>query len=689
MARKKSDPNSGGPLQLGFFTPECEWSLPSLSEMPSWKGAKRIAIDCETRDPSINARLGCGSLRDGYTVGWAFAIEGGPKHYLPFRHEGGDNLPVEGVLGYLREQIKHFDGEYVGAKLSYDVDYGYSDGFEWHNDARFRDVQIADPLINELQFSYSLKSIGERFGIESKKEDVLLEAARSMGLDPKKGLWRLPGRFVGQYAEHDVASPLELLRKQEQIITRNDLWSVWDLETRTLPVLVRMRRRGVLIDFDRLAQIEAWAENEEKEALAYINRETGVRIGYGDLMKPGAVAPAMEAIGIRLARTSTGAPQIDRFLLKSNDHPVCKAILYGRKVNKIRTTFAASIHKYAVNGRIHCEYHQIARETEEGEQKGVRYGRLSATDPNLQQQPSPDRDPDVAGEWRKIFKPEPGSIWGCNDYSQQEPRWTTHFAAVMDLPRAREAAMRYQNDPSTDNHEMMTRLIHGDALVDSWIKTGDKAFKVFRGYAKNIFLGLCYGEGGAKLCHDIGMPTRWMITSGWGDTRVVEYFATQREAMARKMEIGKGYFREVAGEEGQAILDKFDTEVPYVREIAKKATAVAESRGSVRTILGRTLNFEMRPDGSYDYTHKALNRVIQGSSADQVKLAICELDRAGYFLQLQVHDETDGSYENIEQAKTAGNIMRDCIVDAVPGKLWVPFKVDTECGPSWGEIKKC
>jgi hypothetical protein len=178
MIRKKSDPNKGGALQLGFFTPEARWSPPSMSDLPSWNGAKRIAIDCETRDPSIGNGLGPGALRDGYTVGWGFAIDGGPKHYLPFRHEGGDNLPVEGVLRYLRTQIKEFAGEYVGANLSYDMDYGYSDGFEWNSEAKFRDVQIADPLIYELHMNYSLKDIGKRLNIEAKDESMLLEASR-------------------------------------------------------------------------------------------------------------------------------------------------------------------------------------------------------------------------------------------------------------------------------------------------------------------------------------------------------------------------------------------------------------------------------------------------------------------------------------------------------------------------------
>lgn len=688
VIRKKSDPNKGGALQLGFFMPEADWTPPEISDLPSWKGAKRIAIDAETRDPSIGNKMGSGALRDGYTVGWAFAIDGGPKHYLPFRHEGGDNLPFDEVMRYLKSNIKDFDGEYVGANLSYDVDYGYSDGFEWNRDAMFRDIQIADPLLYELHLSYSLKNIGERYGVEAKDESTLLEAARAHGLDPKKGLWRLPGRYVGRYGEQDVASPLEILRKQEERIDNEGLRQIWDLETRTLPVLVRMRRRGVRIDFDKLEQIEKWAEAQEQEALNLIKHQTGVRVAFGDVWKPGALAPALEAIGMRLQKTSTGAPQIDRFLLGGSDHPVCEAILRARKVNKIRTTFAQSIRKYSVNGRLHCTFNQIAREDEEGDQKGVRYGRLSATDPNLQQQPSPDRDPETAGEWRKIFIPEEGAIWGCNDYSQQEPRWTTHFAAVMDLPRAREAALRYQTNPDTDNHDMMTRLIHGDEQVEKWIAEGLGDYKVNRGYSKNIFLGLCYGEGGAKLCRDIKKPTRWMVTYGWGRDKQVEYFETQREAMAYKMQIQRGYIRETAGLEGQNIIDNFDTEVPYVRKLAGAATERAEARGFVSTILGRRLNFERRDDGTFDYTHKALNRIIQGSSADQTKLALCELDRAGYFIQLQVHDETDGSFGTVAEAKAAGDIMRDCILGAVGDqKIWVPFKVDTEVGKSWGSLR--
>jgi DNA polymerase I-like protein with 3'-5' exonuclease and polymerase domains len=584
----------------------------------------------------------------------------------------------------MRENIKSYTGEYVGANVGYDVGYGYKDGFEWHEDAKFRDVQIADPLLNELEFSYSLKNIGERYGIKSKEETILHEAARSMGLDPKQGLWRLHSKYVGTYATQDVSSPLDILRIQEKLIDERGLRQIWDLETAVLPVLIRMKKRGVRIDFDRLDNIELWAEKKEREALDFIKRETGIEIPLGEVWKPDYLAPALEYIGLKLGRTQTGKPHIDKEVLESANHPVPEAIRLARKVNKIRTTFATSIRRYAVNGRIHCSYHQIiGQDDEKGNTRGVRYGRLAASDPNMQQQPSKDRDPETAGEWRKIFVPDEGAMWACNDYSQQEPRWTTYFAAQMDLPKAREAARRYRENPETDNHDMMTRLVHGDKQVDAWEYP---KYKVERGYCKNIFLGLCYGEGGPKLCRDIDKPTRWGLH--YYDARqggmTIQFCDSQSEAMELRMDAGKGYVREFAGIEGQGIIDRFDSEVPYVGKLAKTASNRANEKGYVKTILGRRLHFHRRQDGSYDYTHKALNRIIQGSSADQTKKAIVEIDRAGYFLQLQVHDETNSSTADETEAKAIGEIMSNCL-DGIIDTL-VPFKVDTEVGPSWGEV---
>ena len=463
--------------QIPLWVPKSDWAPPALETLPPWKDAKRIAIDTETRDDHLK-ELGIGVRRGGYAVGVSFAIEDGPAHYLPLRHEGGDNLDCDQALAYLRDQALVFRGDYVGANISYDLDYWLEEGIGFNPESRFRDIQIADPLIYELHPSYSLDAIAKRYGLPGKDETLLQDAARAYGVDPKSGLWKLPGRFIGPYATADVEQPLLTIRRQERILEEKGLWKIWQLETEVLPVLVRMRRRGVRVDQEKLQQIEEWSLTEERGSLKRVEHLTGVKITVGDVWKAGALAPALEAIGVTLGQTPTGKPNIDKDLLSRLDHPVADALSWARRVNKLRTTFGASIRRHITNGRIHCTYNQIARESETGEQRGVRYGRLSATDPNMQQQPSPDRDPDLAGEWRKIYLPEEGADWVCSDYSQQEPRWTTHFAAKIDLPGAREAALAYRANPDLDNHQFMADL------------TGLK-----RTYAKLIYLGLCYGEG--------------------------------------------------------------------------------------------------------------------------------------------------------------------------------------------------
>jgi DNA polymerase I-like protein with 3'-5' exonuclease and polymerase domains len=235
-----------------------------------------------------------------------------------------------------------------------------------------------------------------------------------------------------------------------------------------------------------------------------------------------------------------------------------------------------------------------------------------------------------------------------------------------------DAAARYRNDPDTDNHDMMTRMIYG-AEVDTW----DKAkYKRMRGFCKEIYLGKCYGMGGAKLCRKLKLPTRWAVF--WQDRRKARsFFETRGEA--QQAAGFEGDVWEVAGLVGQAILDKFDGEAPFVKGIARVAEDRAKANGFITTVLGRRCRFTVLEDGTFDWTHKALNRLIQGCSADQTKQAMVDLDAAGFPVQLQVHDEICFTAESKEQAIAAAKVMRDC----VPAN--VPFKVDVEVGPSWGE----
>jgi DNA polymerase I-like protein with 3'-5' exonuclease and polymerase domains len=488
MARYQKPPKG----QLPLFTPESDWTPPAWERLPqNWIGARRVALDVETYDPGLRRNgLGPAVRRDGFMVGFSFAIEDGPKHYLPFAHEGGGNLDKTKCLAYLQDMLKDFSGEVVGANLQYDLDYLLQAGIEFTKVKRFRDVLIAEPLIDELQFSYSLNNVLKRHGLPPKNETLLKNAARDFNLNPKEDLWRLPSKYVGSYAEDDAHLPLLLLRRQERIIDEQNLWEVYDLESDVMPVLLKMKRRGVLIDQDHLAHVEAYTLQEEKTALAIVKDRTGIDIGVDNVWKAAALAPALKKIGYKPGKNSNGTYNIDKQVLTSINHKVADCLLRARTVNKIRTTFVNSIRQHMVNGRIHCHFNQTKNEDRNGV-KGAAYGRLSSEQPNLQQQPS--RDEELGPMWRKIYLPEPGAIWFADDYSQQEPRLTTHFAYISGCQGAGQAVRKYIDDPNTDNHDFMAET------------TGLK-----RKDAKQIFLGLCYGMGGAKLAVSLGLPTKWI-----------------------------------------------------------------------------------------------------------------------------------------------------------------------------------
>lgn len=674
-----------------------------MSDLPAWGLADCIGYDVETKDPRLKEKPSVGPgvyRRDGHVVGYGVAIENGPSVYLPIRHEGGDNLPEEGVIRYMQDEAKRFKGQAVLANGVYDVDWSHVDGIEFRPESTLRDIQIIEPLIYELWPSMSLDSILERYNEPLKDEELLRVAMTTYGLTGKKRndfksqLYKCPARYVGGYCEYDARSPINVFRKMEPRIAELGLWDIVNLETKVMRVLLKMRRRGVLIDLDKLTSIEEWSLRTEQEAIARIKSLTGVQLSVGQVWAKEPLLPIFKALGITLKKMAPkkgGKPeyQIDQALFSAHlkDQPAIQALAWARKVNKVRTTFAHSIRRsLCPDGRIHCSFKQIVMDDgKTGEQKGARYGRMSCVAPNLQQQPS--RDPEWAEEeytqeWRSIYIPEHGTEWGCLDFSQQEPRWTTHFAASVNVapgsPLARklrwagklqgaaEACQAYWDDPLLDNHDFMAKL------------TGLK-----RKFAKNIYLGLCYGEGGAKLCQDLGLPTAWAVY--FQETRERKLFNTQSEAMeAVEAYEGTARYFETAGPEGQKIIDTFDARAPFIRKVAEVCKARAEMTGQIRTAGGRILHFPKKKDGSYDWTHKALNRLIQGTSADQMKAGMVAIDREmpEFFLQLQVHDELDASGTR-EQFRQAAAIMRDCM-----GKTKVPFRVDVEAGPNWGYIEK-
>lgn len=647
---------------LSFMLPNTDdWSLPNMADLPSWAGAKRVSIDLETRDPQLTT-LGPGVRRDGYVIGISFAIEDGPSFYLPTRHQGGENLDEKNVWRYIKHQAENFRGEVVGANLGYDVDYLWEYGAHF-KPSRYRDVQVAEPLLDEYQYQYGLNAIALRYGLIGKDEDTLEQAAKAYGVNPKKEMWKLPARFVGKYAIRDAHLPLKLLRLQERRIDSENLWQVYDLESDLLPVLVKMRRRGVPVNLSKLEFIENWAVEQEREALRMILQESGVQLSMNGITDD-AVISILKACNISVdSRTKGGKISVNADTLQFIDHPVIKWVMRGRRFNKLRTTFCNSIRQHQINGRLHPSFNQLrttSGDDDRGSVKGTVTGRLSSTDPNIQQQPSRDRE--IGPVWRGIYEPEPGEQWACLDYSQQEPRWMVHFAELRSeswlrshknriaAKSAMEAASRYRNNPNADNHTMMAQIVAGKG--EDW-----EPSKKERDDAKTIFLGLAYAMKGAGLCEKLGHPTDWL-------------------------KLRNGRYIKVAGPEGEKIISKFKRAVPFVEALAQEVEDKAQERGYITTILGRRCRFPLKEDGkNREDTRKGLNKLIQGTSADQMKKAMVDCENQGFEPFIQVHDELDASVPNREYAEAMADVMRN----SVPCR--VPSKVDVELGPNWGNVK--
>jgi DNA polymerase I-like protein with 3'-5' exonuclease and polymerase domains len=671
-------------VQLTFFAPPSDWKRPSISELPDWNKFKRVGYDVETNDPSIGKKLGPGTRRGGKIVGYCLHFEDYRSFYLPVRHSHGNNMDEGEVTRYMRKNVAEFTGSVVGANLQYDLDYTCEEfGSELGDKVfpevnAFLDTQIAEPLIDENQYKFGLDAVAGRHGLPQKSEELLRQAAYEYGthrgkrgkgkripLDPKKDLHKLFPEYVGPYGEWDAELPCRIMRKQERIIEENNLWQIFRLESRCLPALVAMTRRGVRIDFDKMDKIEQWILEQEKIALATVKQHTGIQLDASDLAQAEAMARPLLHLGISLRRNAkNGQYNIDAGVLGGMRHPVGDALLTARKVNKVRRDFISGIRDHAIGNRLHCSFNQLKGEKGFGEtgNSGAGTGRLSSSHVNIQQQPSPkDTDPEtmrvedhLSLMWRQVYLPDEGGMWACLDYSQQEPRILHHYAELVGCTGAKAAAQKYRDNPNNDNHQMFADM------------TGLK-----RKIAKTVYLGKCYRMAGAKFARSLGLPT------------VIKVYDFGER---------KGQRYEAAGPEAQKILDSFKRGAPYVDELATIAEQNGMSKGYIKTLLGRHCHFpkEMKDNpqggervwtGNYLDGYKALNKLIQGSAADQTKAALAEAYEQGVKTQIQVHDELDLTIYNRREAEDLAEIMRE----AAP--LNVPSAVDIEIGPTWAEVK--
>ena len=628
-------------LQMAMFTPKAEWVPPH--ELPDLTDAKTIAIDVETKDPNLKTKGPGWPTGDGEVVGYAVAVDGW-KGYIPIRHGGGGNID-ERIVNNWMKKVCESPAEKIMHNAQYDAGWLRRMGFKVNG--RIVDTMVIASLLDENRFSYSLNALAFDYLSKTKSEKNLTEAARDFGVDPKAELWKLPSMYVGPYAEVDAELTLELWNFFKPLITKEDLWSVVDLELDVLPVLIDMTWKGVRIDMNRVERTRDFLLKEEKAMLAKIKHITGMNV---EVWAAQSLAKAFDTVGIHYPKTEKGAPSFTKSFLSEHDHELPKMILRTRDLNKTSGTFINTIMKHtAHDGRIHSHINQIR--SDDG---GTVSGRISMNNPNLQQIPA--RDPELGPMIRSLFLPEEGEEWASIDFSQQEPRILVHYAHAYgksqghDMKGVQEFVDGYQNDPDMDFHTMVADMA-----------------KIPRKQAKTINLGMMYGMGVNKLSDQLDIPV----------------------------------------DEAKKLVSQYHDRVPFVKMLMHGVMNKLNSRqssGSIRSILGRKCRFDLwEPDtfamnkalplkdalNEYGpttrlkraYTYKALNRLIQASAADMTKKAMVDIHKLGITPLIQIHDEVAVSVSSKDQVDSIVHAMENAV------KLGVPSKVDVEIGPSWGESK--
>jgi len=617
-------------MQKPLFSPQSEWFPPD--DFPDLSKYDEISIDLETKDPDLKTK-GSSSMRgQGDVVGVAVAVKNWVGYY-PIAHESGPNLERKKVLGWFQDVLKT-NANKIFHNAIYDLCWIHRLGLTVHG--KIIDTMVMTSLVDENRFRYDLNSVSSDYTGLGKNETALQDAAKEWGVDAKSEMYKLPAMYVGEYAERDAEITLALWQELKKEIKLQELTSIAELECDVLPCILDMKIKGVRVSESQVTLLETKLKKEYTAEIDRIHKDTGI---YPEVWAAKSIESVCNKLGINdFDRTEkTQKPSFTKNYLKNHKNKTLRRIAKARELDKLSNTFLESIKNFVYNGRIHADIHQLR-----GEIGGTITGRLSYSNPNLQQLPNYTN---IGMGIRSIFMPEEGHRWGCFDYSQQEPRLVVHYAlATLGTTGVASIADAY-HEGEADFHSMVADIAN-----------------IPRKQAKTINLGLFYGMGKAKLQAQLG----------------------------------------VTEERAKDLLQTYHSAVPFVKQLIYHTMDRAQERGWIRTVLGRKCRFNMWEPATFGmhkpqtfeeaslehgsrnikraFTYKALNKLIQGSAADMTKKAMVNLKNEGLLPMIQIHDELNISFENNKQADRIKEIMEQAV------SLKIPNKVDFEDGECWGDI---
>lgn len=626
--------------QIDIFSKPGTWVAPT--NLPDWRNEDIIAIDTETRDKGINEGRGAGWAfqNAGHIAGISMASSRGSV-YVPIRHPESSNFDIERVKVWIRA---HAHVPTVFHNASYDLGWLKTD-LNIDPPHIVHDTMMAAPLIDENRTEYNLDACCRWMGIAGKDELALREAATARGFDPKRDIWQMDAASVGNYAEQDARATLHLWHKLSLILDKQNLWEAYQLEIDLLPLTMRMRRQGVPIDLDRCDEARTKLLGLRDEHLNEVRKLVGQprKVTIDEIHSVKWLMMAFDEQGLKYPRTpKLKLGQFKAEWLEEQSHPLPRLIVKIRGLHDAGDKFINNYIKgFSEAGRIHAELHQLRSDF-----GGTRTYRFSYSNPPLQQMPA--RDDDIAPIIRGCFLPEQGEEWASLDFKSQEPRMTVHWAAKYNCSGANNAVNYYRTHANPDPHQYVSDLMG-----------------VTRKQAKPINLGLAYGMGLDKLCASLGVD---LI-------------------------------------EGIRLLNLYHKSVPYMKQLTYILGREAETRGYITLIDGARCRFDLwepveRFSGTGNWVaksldkaqaqwrnqplkragaHKAMNKMIQGSSARQTKLVMRQLYRNKIYPSIMMHDELTFSGNGDRWTKPIADIMCNTV------SLLVPTAVDIAIGKSWGD----
>lgn len=637
------------------------------TEFPNLRDCKIVALDCETKDLDLRTK-GPGARRDGHIVGLAVGTQDGGRWYFPMRHE------VQPEHNLNPEHVMAWARDHLCTPKQAKVGANLLYDLEYLYLAGvpvtgpFIDVQVAEPLIDETAGTYALDVIARKYLGEGKNDSELYAWSYSA----------YGGKEGRSQAENIYRCPPCLVGPYAEADV--------DLPLRIIP------KQKELIEADELSHV--WRLETRLIPLLLAMRLRGVRVDVQ------AAQRAYDDLSDRFKRGTDrlgglnvySADDLARYCRKNGiDHPRTAAssrfpegqpsftkdwlerhtdpgLRHVASMRRLLKIRDTFIQGYILDSNIGGRIHCKFNQLRSDEE-GTVSGRFSSSYPNLQNIPS--RDPEFGPMMRRMFLPEDGELWAKLDWSQIEYRFLTHYGEGKGADEAREM---YRTDPSTDFHVMTSEIVG-----------------IERRAAKNINFGLVYGMGERHMADVLG----------------------------RSLEDIKPMF------------ELYHSRLPFVRNTFNNVMRRAQSRGWIKTLLGRRRRFNdweeetwgdpnaktwpsreaaiealtriatdeslrtgrpvRMPKVRRAYTNAALNALLQGGAADTMKAAMVQIWEAGLCaddalgpMLLTVHDEGDfsvpqGKESLIHEVK---RIMETCVT------LRVPVVAELEMGPNWADLKE-